>query len=226
MKKKIIGICISIMLVIVTLPVIGAGNHGIREAITIKGKGSNADPEITDDEGDIFGTLIIFPVLLELLASLRLLDIENFDSLDILSAWFYENPDKPEYLYTAIKLKNLEFVEPRTIYAIHWWHNGQKHFAAYVHTHSQGAYIQFASCRVIGRRTFSSSIEGAFDFEKEIVTFMIPKSLIGNPQPGDKLTDTYAWTGLRFKIDLLTVFLGGELAKDYAGPGKDYIIQY
>ena len=70
-------------------------------------------------------------------------------------------------------------------------------------------------------------INGTFDMENSIVTFNIPKACIGHPKPGDVLTESSAWEGLRFtKETLITVGLIGELAKDWAGYGTNYIIQY
>ena len=67
---------------------------------------------------------------------------------------------------------------------------------------------------------------GTFDEETDIVTWKVIKSNIGDPEPGDVLTEPWAWTGLRHRFELLTViFFLGEIAKDYA-LGNDYIIQY
>jgi len=47
--------------------------------------GSEEDPEIIDEEED---------------------DVQ--DNFNILSAWFYEKEEEPNYLYTALKLKNID----------------------------------------------------------------------------------------------------------------------
>ena len=76
--------------------------------------------------------------------------------------------------------------------------------------------------------------EGYYDIENDIVTFKFKKEFIGNPQPGDVLTNTWAWTALRFNFEPFTIlFSDGELVKD-AAPfieshedyGEDYIIKY
>jgi hypothetical protein len=66
------------------------------------------------------------------------------------------------------------------------------------------------------------------------VAFKINKIDIGDPQEGEILTRTYAWTALRFNFEPLCLLLGdGELVKDgapfiesYDEYGRDYIIQY
>ena len=40
----------------------------------------------------------------------EILDVEDdavFDYLDIISAWFYEMEEEPEYLFTALKIKEI-----------------------------------------------------------------------------------------------------------------------
>ena len=73
-----------------------------------------------------------------------------------------------------------------------------------------------------------------FDFENDIITFKFRKEFAGDLQRGDVLTNTWAWTALRFNYEPMTIlFSNGELVKD-AAPfiesntdyGKDYIIQH
>ena len=186
--------------------------------------GDEQNPEIIDEEDDIFGPLIIDPGLFSRMKTLgRLKDIENFDFLDIVSAWFYENADEPDFLYSAVKLKNLEFKDDRGIYAMHWMCNGIA-YGVGVHTYSNGDYQGFFAGE--SPNGPFSKVGGSFDVQKGIVTFRFPKLLIGYPSKGDVLTETDAWTALRFKFEPSTWPYGGELAKDWAGYGKDYTIQY
>jgi hypothetical protein len=76
--------------------------------------------------------------------------------------------------------------------------------------------------------------EVTYNHEKDTVTFKINKQYFGDPQPGDLITKTWAWTALRFNFEpLCLVFSDGELVKD-AAPflenhneyGKDYVIQF
>jgi hypothetical protein len=188
--------------------------------------GDEDDPEIVDDENDLFGPLIEKPSLFQRLKNIgTLADIDNFDFLDIVSGWFYEKENEPDYLFTAIKLKNLELKEQRAIYAMHWEYDGEQ-YGTGVHTHSNGDYQQFVT---VNSEADITSIDGTFDLENDIVTFKIPKFLIGNPKTGDILTKTDAWTALRLKVgNPATVLISGqgELIKDWAGYGRDYTIQY
>ena len=186
--------------------------------------GDEENPEVTDEINDIFGPLIEDPDLFSRMkATGRLGDIENFDFIDIVSAWFYENSDEPDFLYSAVKVKNLEFKDDRGIYAMHWVYNDLE-YGVGVHTHSDGKYKSFFAG--ISPSGPYEKVTGSFDLEKNIVTFRIPKILIGYPSKGDILTQTDAWNALRFKIESATWPYGGELAKDWAGYGQDYEIQY
>jgi hypothetical protein len=169
------------------------------------------DPEITDGIGDVFGLLsYIFPQ-------------DAFGFLDIVAAWFYENPDEPDYLSVTIKLNDLDFKSWHTIYSMQWMYNGVDQGVS-VHTREKGAVASFFVTSGDDRY----AIEGSLDAENDIVTFQIPKNVIGDPKPGDVLTNPVTLTSLRLgkRDHLLFMILIGELAKDYAGNGKNYIIQY
>lgn len=176
--------------------------------IPINGKCILSDPEIVDEKNDVFGPLAILPL--------------SFAHIDIISAWFYEDPNEPDYLFTAIKIRNLEYSSLlRAIYSIHWTYNGAQYVAAF-HTQFSGNFEQQFAGKYYGGL---EPCECSFDLETDTITWKISKSIIGNPKPGDVLTNTFAWTALRFYSSAL-----GELAKDYAPDGalygKDYIIKY
>jgi hypothetical protein len=197
---------------------------------TIISAGSEEDPEIVDETDDLFGIFILEPKICTFFTELNIFNMESFDFMDITSAWFYENPDEPDYLFSVIKLKNLEFINQRTIYAMHWEFN-DKYYAVGVHVHSNGDTIGFIAGETFGlfnknRYGPYYNATGIFDIENDKVIFKISKDVIGNLEPGDILTNTDAWTGLRFKYEALTIPFGGEVAKDWAGYGSDYVIQY
>jgi hypothetical protein len=210
--KKIFGIfmCMLLVATVFSVPALA---------------GDEENPEIVDETNDLFGIFARNPKVLNFFKSLKIFDMESFDFMDITSAWFYENPDQQDYLYTAIKLKNLDFINQRTIYAMHWIFNG-KTYAVGVHVYSNGEVQSFFGGRTFGRFGPYNDISGFFDLDNDIVTFEIPKDIIGNPEPGDILTRTDAWTGLRFIFEPATIPLGGEVAKDWAGYGLDYTIEY
>jgi hypothetical protein len=212
--KKIVIILICMLLIISFL--------SITDTVLA---GNEEDPEIVDEMDDLFGIFIRNPKVLNFFKALKIFNIDNFDFMDIKSAWFYENPDQQDNLYCAIELKNLEFINQRTIYAMHWKFN-QKSYAVAVHVYKNGETQAFFAGRTIGRWGKYYDIDGTFDLENNIVRFETPKSIIGNPEPGDILTKTDAWTGLRFIFEPATIPLGGEVAKDWAGYGQDYTIKY
>jgi len=221
MRDKIVVFLVIMLLITTLLPMTGTVLAGDEE-----------HPEIIDgDENDLFGPLVSDPKLFARLKLLGALEgIESFEFLDIISAWFYEDFNDPDFLLISIKIKDLEFFEDRGIYSVHWRYD-DIFYAAGVHTHSNGDFSSFS----VGESPNGPhySINGYFDLEKNIVTFRVPKIKVGNLQPGDVLTDTWAWTALRFKLEPATWPFGGELVKD-AAPfitdvedyGEDYVIQY
>jgi hypothetical protein len=212
--KKIVRILIIMLLITSILSISGTVLAGDEE-----------NPEIVDETDDLFGIFIRNPNIFNFFKILKIFEIETFDFMDITSAWFYENPDQPDYLYTVIKLKDLDFINQRTIYAMHWIFNG-KTYAVGVHVHSNGEVQSFFAGRTIGRLGPFYGIVGSFDIDNDVVRFEIPKNVIGNPGPGAVLTKTDAWTGLRFIFEPATIPLGGEAAKDWGGYGLDYVIKY
>lgn len=222
MRNKIFSIIVFIFLVIVVFsPNIFAG--------------SAENPEITDNEDDCFGSFIIHPFRYRMFHSLGLLEMENFDFLDIKSAWFHEDPNYPEYLFASISLKDLDVVSQRAVYSVHWKFNNVR-YAVGSHIYNNGLNI---SCSVGLDRHFSifskfKAAESHYDFENDIITFKLKKEYVGDLKEGDILSDTWAWTALRFNNEPMTiVFSNGELVKD-AAPflegsndyGLDYIIKY
>jgi hypothetical protein len=191
--------------------------------------GSEEDPEIEDfnenTPDDIFGTFTRIPGLFTFFRAIGMFPFDSFAVIDIQSAWFYEQVDEPTYLYTALKLEDVFLIKQTQIYTIRWTMNGKDYSTSVRSNMMNGVHTSFqgGSSHAGGAR---EEINGSFDVENNIIYFAVPKQLIGNPQPGDVLTETNAWTALRFGAEPLTAFLGGELAKDWSGYGKDYVIQY
>jgi len=190
-------------------------------------------PEIEDEENDIKGALVRFPNLFKILQIIGIVPIQSFEFMDITQAWFYENESEPDYLFASIKVKDLEYNSLRAIYAIRWTFD-EKQYAAGCHTHSNGKFSWFFAGRIFGlfdnwayRQGLIIDIsECLIDDENNLITFKIPKNIIGDPKPGDVLLQTNAWAGLRFIREILTYLFGGELARDLTSYGNDYIIQY
>lgn len=172
--------------------------------------GDEENPEIVDEEGDAR------------------------DYLDILSAWFFEKSSEPDYLYTAIEIKDLTQAKLGQLYSIHWTYNrvvyvsgldvyglfDLKIWKAGVYGHGYAwEWKRIPVC------------QGDYDKETGVITWKIPKSNIGNPEPGDVLTETCAYSaqfGISPALSILTMFKGfrdwtHEYGENY---GKDYVVEY
>jgi hypothetical protein len=172
----------------------------------------HSDPLITDEIGDVSGSLsFLFPQ-------------KTWAFLDIESAWLYETSTEPDNLYASIKVSDLTLRRWHTIYTFCWEYNGV-FCAANVHLGLKGAASDFFA--EYGDHT-EKITDGILDTENDIITIIVPKSLVGDPKPGDVLTQPYILTGMRpFQKDhLILLLLLTEIGKDYAGIGKDYIVQY
>jgi hypothetical protein len=153
--------------------------------------------------------------------------------MDIDSAWFYENEFEPDSLYAALKLKDLSITTQRAIYTIHWTFNGVP-YCVWSHLYNNGQSYS-ASVGVDKRFIFrAQDAEVTYNFDRNIITFKMDKEYIGDPQPGDLLIKTLAWTAFRFNFEPFSLlFSDGELLKDVApflennqDYGRDYVIQY
>ena len=173
--------------------------------------GDESDPEIVDEEFDLFGPWADPS------------SQPQYSYIDIDSAWFTEDENEPDYLFLYEKVQDFEYKKLRSIYSMHWEHDGTT-YAAGTHTHTYGAYKVFISGKSRGEYF---NINGDFDPDTNIVLYRVPKLLVGNPGKGDVLTNTEAWAALRYRAELLTLIYGeGELIKDWAGYGRDYTVQY
>jgi hypothetical protein len=219
MVRKTISFIVIMLLILTVLPMVALA-------------GDENNPEIVDDVNDCVGSLIDHPIRFKLLHDFGILKIESYDFIDIVSAWLYENSNEPEYLYTAVKIKDQEVINQRAVYSVHWAFNGK--------SYGVGSHIWYNGQNIgcsVGLDTWISwnwninPAEVTYDFVKSIVTLRFKKEYIGDPKPGDILTKTGAWTALRLNFEPLTIlFSDGELVKDWAPNnskfGKDYIIQY
>ena len=172
--------------------------------------------------------------------------------LDIKKAWFYEDPSTPEILYTTIEITKPSSIPFKQHLVVTWQMNGE-YYASML---AIGYYLNksrwFEYVSIIGRGQFGdpestfSYIQGSFDTTKGTVTCIIPKSTIGNPKPGDVLTNTHSqcferfglWGSLGFspfaRNFLFEVILKKWQLEDTAPDpvnnewvyGLDYIIQY
>lgn len=184
--------------------------------------GDEEDPEITDEVEDC-----------------------GRDYLDAISAWFYEDAEKPGYLYVALKVNELNKYGLKQHLTVHWEHNGIEHATGLNIGYIFSDWYYFAAGYGHGFwfQEHYEKINGSVDEGNGIITFEIPKSLINNPQSGDVLTKTHVenfqrfglWGRLGFKpLWCNQVFdwapSSGDLLNDRANYsqwyGEDYIVQY
>jgi len=181
--------------------------------------GDENDPEIVDDP-----------------------DTDVFDYLDIISAWFYKKADEPDYLFTALKIKEINPLHLKQHLTVHWEHNGVE-CASGMHIGYGKPWFDFSAGYGHGWwfQEHYQRIEGEYNEETGIIICKIPKSIINNPQKGDVLTNTYVLTFERFgfigrmgldRAILRSIFflIFGKDVVDFAPEstdyGRDYIIQY
>lgn len=197
--KKIFGIFVCMLLITIMF-----------SATVIAGDEEN--PEIIDDENDTGGSPAIH------------LSKSSLKAIDILSAWFYENQNEPDYLFIAIKVVDLNYLLfLRSTYSVKWRYDVTT-YEAKVRTQFQGLYFLATLERYYPKKI--NLISADFKKENNIVTLKIPKNLIGDPQPSDILTQTNAWTSITFGGFNLGLELAYDTAPNNQLHGKNYVIQY
>ena len=166
-------------------------------------------------------------------------DVINY--LDIISAWFYEDAQQPEYLFIGVKVEELKIMPLKHKITVHWEYDDEECAAGlsigydpdmFHHSAGWGHGLWF--------KEHYERVNGTIDEENGIVTFKIPKECIRNPQKGDVLTNTYAFSFERFGFlgrlgfdrGILRSILGTIIDQDLTdfapnvGYGADYVIQY
>jgi len=185
--------------------------------------GDEEHPEIKDTRGDAFG------------------------NIDINSTWFSEKTEEPNYLFICMKINQPNQNKIQQTFAVGWEYNGIEYGCSlYISLHiigwegwAAGEYINSAPG---GGPNYHSIDKGTYDKSTGIITWKIPKEIIGNPGPSDVLTKTQSTAFQRFGflgligfsrpiIDLIAKRVFGNSLWDYAPDntseyGLDYIIQY
>jgi len=168
--------------------------------------------------------------------------------LDIKSAWFFEDPSTPDVLYTIIEIVKPSMIPSKQHLVVSWEMNGEHYASMLAVGYDIGIEFPWLYYSAIeGRGQFGdpkpkiSTIDGFFNKTDGTVTCKIPKSTIGNPQPGDVLTNTQSqcfqrfrfWGRMgfspRFRNLLFTELLGKWQVEDTApdqGNGNEYIVLY
>ena len=126
--------------------------------------GSEENPEIEDETG------------------------ECHRSIDIESAWFFEKPDEPEYLHVNMKLANYKISRIGRDFRVYFKINNETYYVTllfpviyplsyYTLTHEirNGSRVWYDDYFIYGHVNKINSI----------ISWKVPKSLIGNPEAGD-----------------------------------------
>jgi hypothetical protein len=169
--------------------------------INIVFAGDEDNPEIEDDIGDV-----------------------PFSFIDIVSAWFFEDPEDPDYLYTAIKVQNLQYKSMITGYSILWRYKGSIYNILYIIWSQGDKSICYAG--VLGGNL--NTVVGSCDLENDIIAMKIPKRVIENPKPGDVLEKPFAhtiFTPLASLLETFQIYIFSDYAPNNL-QGRNYIIQY
>ena len=179
--------------------------------------GSEEDPEIVDEKNE-----------------------NVLKYLDIISAWFFEKEDQPDYLFISLKLKEINPYHLKQHLSVNWEYNGEFCAAGLIIGYGKPWFYYSAGYgHGFWFQEFYDEINGDFDSETGIITLEIPKEIIKNPQQGDTLTKTkastfqrYGFIGRlgfsRFMISSLVSITMGYTPWDGAPYeyGRNYIIQY
>jgi len=177
------------------------------------GAGDEQDPEITDDEHDMFQHPYFY------------LPQRSLDAVDMVSAWFSEDQNESNYLFITIKVVDLQYLFfLRSTYLVEWGH-GDYVYTGRLTTQFLGLYSIASLQRSYPNRIHI--IRAFVDKQHDLVTFKIPKEFIDDPQPGEVLTRTrVASTITTTSGYLLDFYLVFDIAPDHQASGKDYIIRY
>jgi hypothetical protein len=185
--------------------------------------GDEEHPEIKDVAGDAFGYI------------------------DINSVWFFEKAETPQFLFVSMKINKPVLYKIQQTFAVQWEYNGLIYGCGhFIFINILGLQNwdagQYDNSAPYGGPNYLSIDNGTYDLSTGIMTFKIPKEIIGDPKPGDVLTKTRSIAFQRpgflgmigFSRPMIEVFaeliFGNSLwdnAPDRSDEyGLDYIIQY
>jgi hypothetical protein len=186
--------------------------------IVVAGDGEN--PEIEDPEGDVVFFLEMFSGSF----------INKFcKHIDIIKAWFFENPDEPEILYATLKVKEYKSSSLMIAYEILWYHNGVEYDACTFISRNKD--IIFSGLKIQGGDAMHIENFFTINEEENTITFAIPKKLCGNLDSGDVISYPTAVGAICVKSEILVEIIshitgGNAIFIDITWGSKDYTIQY
>ncbi len=124
--------------------------------------GSEKNPEIEDETGECLGTI------------------------DIKSVWFFENPYEPEYLYVNMKLANYKIFRISQAFYVNFEINNKSYQLTFAKN-----FLLIPFCELMVYNNSHSEYYNIYGRAKKIgniISWKIPKDLIGNPVVGDRIT--------------------------------------
>jgi len=206
MRNKIVDIFVCMLLITTVLPITALA-------------GGPENPEVVDRIRDVklFGVITI-PLQMQ------------YKYADIVAAWLHEESLTPEYLFVSLQLRDLN-EKTESLEAIYdvdlTWNNNR--FIAMLHINPEGIHPFW-----VGRYLDESNdiaqwfeCEGTVDIKTNVITWLVPKEVMGNPSKGSIITSIHPLAILRFTdasgLPLMDLFK--DLSWN-AKTSKDYVIQY
>jgi hypothetical protein len=149
--------------------------------------------------------------------------------LDIVSAWFYEKADEPQYLYTALQLQSLN-LKANAVLSIRWSYDGNEYVTGFDTYIFQQDVFRSGNPKNANYWQWRNmpECEGTVNRTTNVITWKVLKSNIGNPEKGDVLTNTRAAAVSGGYTSFFCFFTGRDY-RDFAPNeqyGLDYVIQY
>jgi len=179
--------------------------------------GDPTNPEITDPKNDVllFGQFSL-PIANRMLKH-----------IDIISAWFSEKSDEPNFLYITLQLQDVKKIRLMGIYAVDWYYEGIEYAIITIFEHGKVT----TAVQIQGTENIALEDSYQIDEEQNTITWTIPKEAIGDVTAGDTLNSPVAVGGLRFYSDILANLMMkrfgcNAIGIDISEEGKDYVILY
>ena len=179
--------------------------------------GDPTNPEITDPKNDVllFGQFSL-PIANRMLKH-----------IDIISAWFSEKSDEPNFLYITLQLQDVKKIRLMGIYAVDWYYEEIEYAIITIFEHGKVT----TAVQIQGTENIALEDSYQIDEEQNTITWTIPKEAIGDVTAGDTLNSPVAVGGLRFYSDILANLMMkrfgcNAIGIDLSEEGKDYVILY
>ncbi len=180
--------------------------------------GDPTNPEITDTKNDV------------LLFGQFLLPIANrmLKHIDMLSAWFSEKSDEPNFLYVTLQLQDVKKIRLMGLYMVDWHYEGIEYAIITLFEHGKE---NMTAVQIQGTENIPLEDSCLIDEEENTMTWAIPKEAIGDVTAGDILSTPLAAAGLRFCSKILANIMMkrfgcNAIGIDISEEGKDYVILY